>query len=67
MPTSPSGPTMFYDRELNGQGVQWDVHSPWWLPFEPKDTEMSNIREYWKTSDALFHSEAGAPGHFRWK
>lgn len=62
MPTSPSGPTMFYDPALNGQGVQWDVHSPWWLPFEPNDTEMSNIREYWESSDALFHSEAGVPG-----
>ncbi len=62
MPTSPSGPTMFYDPQLNGQGVQWDVHSPWWLPFEPNDAEMSNIREYWEASDALFHSEAGVPG-----
>jgi beta-mannosidase len=62
MPTSPSGPTIFYDPTLNGQGVQWDVHSPWWLPFEPNDAEMSNVREFWESSDALFHSEAGVPG-----
>jgi len=62
MPTSPSGPTIFYDPALNGQGVQWDVHSPWWLPFEPNDAEMTNIREFWNSSDALFHSEAGVPG-----
>lgn len=62
MPTSPSGPTIFYNPELNGQGIQWDVHGPWWLPFEPSDENMSNIREYWESSDALFHSEAGVPG-----
>jgi len=62
MPTSPSGPTIYYNPELNGKGIQWDVHGPWWLPFEPTDTEFSNIRAYWESSDALFHSEAGVPG-----
>lgn len=61
MPASPSGPTIYYNPELNGKGVQWDVHGPWWLPFEPNNDEMSNIREYWESSDALFHSEAGVP------
>lgn len=62
MPTSPSGPTIYYNPELNGKGIQWDVHGPWWLPFEPTDSELSNIRTYWESSDALFHSEAGVPG-----
>ena len=62
MPTSPSGPTIYYNPELNGKGIQWDVHGPWWLPFEPTDSEFSNIRTYWESSDALFHSEAGVPG-----
>jgi beta-mannosidase len=61
MPSSPSGPTIYYNPELNGKSIQWDVHGPWWLPFEPIDDEMSNIREYWESSDALFHSEAGVP------
>ena len=39
-----------------------DVHGPWWLPEEPSDDEMSNIKKYWSESDALFHSEAGVPG-----
>lgn len=62
MPSSPSGPTIYYDPALNGRGVQWDVHGPWWLPFEPSDETWSNIREYWESSDALLHSEAGVPG-----
>ncbi len=62
MPTSPSGPTIYYNPELNGKGIQWDVHGPWWLPFEPTDSDFSNIRAYWESSDALFHSEAGVPG-----
>ncbi len=62
MPSSPSGPTIYYDPSLNGRGVQWDVHGPWWLPFEPSDEHMTNIREYWESSDALLHSEAGVPG-----
>jgi beta-mannosidase len=62
MPSSPSGPTIYYDPTLNGRGVQWDVHGPWWLPFEPSDEHMTNIREYWESSDALLHSEAGVPG-----
>ena len=62
LPASPSGPTIYYNPELNGKGVQWDVHGPWWLPFEPNDEEMSNISQYWESSDALFHSEAGVPG-----
>jgi beta-mannosidase len=62
MPTSPSGPTIYYNPELNGKGIQWDVHGPWWLPFEQTDSEFSNIRAYWESSDALFHSEAGVPG-----
>ena len=62
MPTSSSGPTIYYNPDLNGKGIQWDVHGPWWLPFEPTDSEFSNIRTYWESSDALFHSEAGVPG-----
>lgn len=62
MPTSPSGLTIYYNPELNGKGLQWDVHGPWWLPFEPCDANFSNIRQYWESSDALLHSEAGVPG-----
>ncbi len=62
MPSSPSGPVIYYDPALNGRGVQWDVHGPWWLPFEPSDEAMTNIRAYWESSDALLHSEAGVPG-----
>jgi beta-mannosidase len=62
MPSSPSGPTIYYDTALNGKGLQWDVHGPWWLPVDPSDDEMTNIRKFWESSDALFHSEAGVPG-----
>ncbi len=62
LPSSPSGPSIYNDKSLYGNGVMHDVHGPWWLPEEPSDDEMSNIKRYWAESDALFHSEAGVPG-----
>jgi beta-mannosidase len=62
LPASPSGPVIYNDPKHYGLGIQWDVHGPWSLPEEPFDQEMSNIIEYWRKSDALFHSEVGVPG-----
>lgn len=62
VPASPSGQVIYNDKSFYGEGIMSDVHGPWWLPEEPSDDEMSNIKKYWSESDALFHSEAGVPG-----
>lgn len=62
VPASPSGLVIYNDKSFYGDGIMSDVHGPWWLPEEPSDDEMSNIKKYWSESDALFHSEAGVPG-----
>lgn len=62
LPASPSGPIIYNDPKHYGKGIQWDVHGPWNLPEEPIDEEMSNVRSYWRNSDALLHSEAGVAG-----
>lgn len=62
VPASPSGFAIYNDKSFYGDGIMGDVHGPWWLPEEPSDDEMSNIKKYWSESDALFHSEVGVPG-----
>ncbi len=58
LPTSPSGPR-FMAREADfGKGLHWDVHGPWNATGEI-DGEWTR---YWQNLDALFISEAGAPG-----
>jgi len=55
--TSSSGPRFCAAREEFGKGVHWDVHGPWKC-----DGSLEDWRAYWEADDALFRSEAGAPG-----
>lgn len=52
LPCSSSGPVFVADEEDFGKGIHWDVHGPWRIESE----------RYWQNDDALFRSEAGAPG-----
>ncbi|MCE5258740.1 MAG: hypothetical protein LLG44_06710 [Chloroflexi bacterium] len=54
--SSPSGPSMWFDAELAGQGMHHDVHGPWAVP-----ESMAAWKEYWDKHDALFVSEVGVP------
>jgi beta-mannosidase len=54
--SSPSGPTMWLDAALVGQGLHHDVHGPWVVP-----DNLDAWRAYWDAHDALFVSEVGVP------
>ncbi|MHB1357139.1 MAG: glycoside hydrolase family 2 protein [Anaerolineae bacterium] len=54
--SSPSGPTMWFDAALAGQGLHHDVHGPWVVP-----DNLDTWRAYWDSHDALFVSEVGVP------
>lgn len=56
--TSASGPRFTADEQEFGLGVHWDVHGPWGFEGEPGGWWS----RYWANDDALFRSEAGAPG-----
>ena len=58
VPTSSSGPRFMAFSSEFGQGVHWDVHGPWKAP----GTTPAECEDYWNRDDALFRSEAGAPG-----
>lgn len=58
LPTSSSGPTFTAAEEAFGKGIHWDVHGPWRMPGATEE----EARRYWEADDALFRSEAGAPG-----
>lgn len=58
VPSSSSGPRFTADARDFGKGLHWDVHGPWRLPAETVEAS----RDYWQKDDALFRSEAGAPG-----
>jgi beta-mannosidase len=57
IPTSPSGPRWGIEEAYLGKGLHWDVHGPW----KPQ-TDLTAWKTFWKTADALFYSEIGAPG-----
>ncbi|MCD5401780.1 hypothetical protein LR013_04225 [candidate division NPL-UPA2 bacterium] len=57
LPTSSLGPRSGARREDFGKGLHWDVHGPWKIAGDFPEWE-----DYWKNDDALFRSEAGAPG-----
>lgn len=59
---TPSGPNKTGGWKNFGQGINWDVHGPWNLPFASDDSTMVSVDRFWKTDDALFHSEVGVPG-----
>ncbi len=59
---SPSGPNISASRSNFGSGGNWDTHGPWKIPFTAEDKTMDGVRDYWRENDALFISEAGAPG-----
>ena len=59
---SPSGPNISAGRSNFGSGGNWDTHGPWKLPFTNEDKTMNAVRDFWSRNDALFISEAGAPG-----
>ncbi len=59
---SPSGPNIYASRSNFGSGGNWDTHGPWKLPFTNEDKTMDAVRNFWGKNDALFISEAGAPG-----
>lgn len=54
--TSPSGPKMWFDPALAGQGLHHDIHGPWRMP-----TSMEDWRRYWDAHDAMLVSEVGVP------
>ena len=56
--TSAGGPRFTADEQEFGLGVHWDVHGPWNFEGEPGGWWS----RYWANDDALFRSEAGAPG-----
>lgn len=58
LPTSSSGPRFLADKKDFGKNLHWDVHGPW----KVVDNELEKHKEYWENDDALFRSEAGAPG-----
>jgi beta-mannosidase len=62
VPGTPSGPSIYADRNNFGSGNNWDVHGPWNLPFKDDSQNMDDVREFWENDDALFHSEVGVPG-----
>jgi len=59
---SPSGPNKTAGWKNFGKGINWDVHGPWNLPFASDDSTMKAVSRFWKSDDALFHSEVGVPG-----
>ncbi len=59
---SPSGPNKTAGWKNFGKGINWDVHGPWNLPFASDDSTMQAVDRFWKSDDALFHSEVGVPG-----
>jgi Beta-galactosidase/beta-glucuronidase len=59
---TPSGPNKTGNWQNFGKGINWDVHGPWNLPFASDDSTMVSVDRFWKTDDALFHSEVGVPG-----
>jgi beta-mannosidase len=59
---TPSGPNKTGNWKNFGQRINWDVHGPWNLPFASDDSTMISVDRFWKTDDALFHSEVGVPG-----
>jgi beta-mannosidase len=59
---TPSGPNKTGGWKNFGLGINWDVHGPWNLPFASDDSTMIAVDRFWKTDDALFHSEVGVPG-----
>jgi len=58
LPTSPTGPRSGADPAGFGKGVHWEVHGP----YMNSQTVAWWIENYWKRDDALFLSEACAPG-----
>lgn len=64
IPASPTGINIEANRNNFGSGKNWDTHGPWTLPYDRTnhDYSIGAINEYWKTNDALFISEMGAPG-----
>ena len=62
VPGTPSGPSIYADRDNFASGNNWDVHGPWNLPFKDGGQNMDDVREFWEKDDALFHSEVGVPG-----
>lgn len=59
---SPAGPNIYATRANFGSGNNWDTHGPWKLPFTAEDKTMNEVSDFWSKNDALFISEAGAPG-----
>jgi len=57
VPTSPYGPIGSFSRQNSGKKKYWDVHGPWTFQ-GPVDGEWKDL---WEHSDAMFHSEMGAP------
>ncbi len=57
VPSSSSGPRFMADEKDFGKGLHWDVHGPWKVP----GSTPQEWKSYWKSDDALFRSETGAP------
>lgn len=58
IPTSPVGPRFTAEQGDMGKDLHGEVHGPWRV-----EGAVAEFREsYWANDDALFRSEAGAPG-----
>jgi beta-mannosidase len=57
LPTSPSGPIFYAEREMMGHGLHHHVHGPWDIR-----TPEATWVDYWSHDDSLFRSETGVAG-----
>lgn len=56
LPTSPTGPRFYAQKEDFGKGLHHHIHGPW------ANLPLSERYEYFNGDDAMFRSELGAPG-----
>ncbi len=57
LPTSPTGPRFYAQKEDFGKGLHHHIHGPW------ANLPLSERYEYFNGDDAMFRSELGAPGN----
>jgi beta-mannosidase len=56
LPTSPTGPVFFAERQHMGKGIHHHVHGPW------NHLSLESAQDYFAHDDATFRSECGMPG-----
>lgn len=58
LPTSPSGPVFYAQRDGMGKGIHHHVHGPWDSGYASEE----DWKDYWKNDDSLLRSETGVSG-----